>query len=105
MKTYLIPNTKQYKANLHCHTVLSDGQKTPEQIKQEYKAKGYSVIAYTDHEYIVNHQDLNDENFIAITAYEANFDSGIDWRYGKCAHLNFYAKNPYEGYARCVPSR
>ena len=96
MKTYLIPNTKQYKANLHCHTVLSDGQKTPEQIKDEYKAKGYSIVAFTDHEYIVNHQHLNDENFIAITAYEANFDSGIDWRYGKCAHLNFYAKNPYE---------
>lgn len=96
MKKYLIPNTKQHKANLHCHTVYSDGIKTPEQIKQEYMEKGYGIVAFTDHEYIVNHQDLTDDNFIAITAYEANLSGNIDWRYDKCAHLNLYARNPYE---------
>ena len=30
-----------YKGNLHCHTVFSDGYKTPEEIKQMYKEKGY----------------------------------------------------------------
>ena len=35
---YLIdPNKTQFKANLHCHTNLSDGHWTPEQVKEEYK--------------------------------------------------------------------
>ena len=39
MKKHLLPESGNfYKANLHCHTILSDGQKTPEQIKEEYKA-------------------------------------------------------------------
>ena len=28
---------KFYKANLHCHTVISDGKLTKEQIKEEYQ--------------------------------------------------------------------
>ena len=27
---------KQYKANLHCHSILSDGKKTPEELKELY---------------------------------------------------------------------
>ena len=27
------PDKKQYKANLHCHSVLSDGCRTPEELK------------------------------------------------------------------------
>lgn len=101
-KTFLLPNTRQYKANLHCHTTLSDGKLTPEQIKQAYRHHGYSVVAYTDHEYIVNHQDLNDDSFIAITAYEMSInrvpskDGRQLWLDNPCCHLNFYAKDPYQ---------
>ncbi len=101
-KRYLLPKTAQYKANLHCHTTLSDGKVTPEDMKEGYKKHGYSIIAYTDHEYIVNHQDLNDENFIAITGYEYAVnrtprpeDAYKDWLDQPCCHLNFYAKDPY----------
>ena len=35
---YLIhPDKKQYKANLHAHTIISDGKKTPEELKGELK--------------------------------------------------------------------
>lgn len=100
-KRYLLPNTRQYKANLHCHTTLSDGKITPEAMKEAYKRHGYSVIAYTDHEYIVNHQDLNDENFIAITGYEYSVNEAphgdrTAWTDLRCCHLNFYAKDPYQ---------
>lgn len=100
-KTFLLPQKPKYKANLHCHTTLSDGELTPEQIKEEYKKRGYSIVAYTDHEYIVNHQDLNDENFIAITAYEysineAPHDERTAWTDLRCCHLNLYAKDPYQ---------
>ena len=40
---------KYYKLGLHIHTTLSDGQKTPEQVVQLYKANGYDAIALTDH--------------------------------------------------------
>ena len=71
MKHYLIPESGRfYKANLHTHTTCSDGCKTPEEIKEIYKAHGYSVVAYTDHDVMINHSDLNDENFLAITSHE-----------------------------------
>ena len=45
----LLPEAGQfYKANLHCHTVLSDGRWTKEQVKEEYRKRGYSVVAFTD---------------------------------------------------------
>ena len=100
-KIYLLPNTPKYKANLHCHTTFSDGAFTPEEIKKTYKEHGYSVVAYTDHEYIVNHQDLTDDSFIAITGYEyslgeAPHDGFTHWMDLKCCHLNLYAKDPYQ---------
>ena len=51
MRKYLLPKEGNfYKANLHCHTNLSDGDFTPEEIKEMYKTEGYSVVAYTDHD-------------------------------------------------------
>ena len=40
MKKFLLAeNGNFYKANLHCHTNLSDGDFTPEQVKQLYLEK------------------------------------------------------------------
>lgn len=72
MKKYLLnPNGKQYKANLHCHSTISDGRLTIEQLKEEYMKRGYSIIAYTDHETYGYHEHLTDENFLALAGYEA----------------------------------
>ena len=38
-----------YKLGLHVHTSLSDGQKTPQEVAERYKANGYDAIALTDH--------------------------------------------------------
>ena len=76
MKHYLIPENGQfYKANLHTHTTCSDGCKSPAEIKEIYMAQGYSVVAFTDHEVMIDHSDLSDESFLAITAYEV--DTGL----------------------------
>ena len=40
----LLPEGTYYKANLHCHTTLSDGHLTPQQVKEEYQKQGYSII-------------------------------------------------------------
>lgn len=37
------------KVNLHMHTTLSDGRKTPEEAAEIYKKAGYDVVAVTDH--------------------------------------------------------
>ncbi|MBQ8416443.1 MAG: PHP domain-containing protein [Clostridia bacterium] len=93
MKHYLLPEGgKFYKANMHLHTTVSDGCYTPEDIKKIYMDLGYSILAYTDHEVIVPHTDLTDENFLALTGYEITiWESGshID---RKVFHLNLIAK-------------
>ena len=39
MRKYLLPKDGNfYKANLHCHTTVSDGRLTPEEVKNAYKA-------------------------------------------------------------------
>jgi len=75
MRKYLLPKDGSfYKANLHCHSTVSDGQKTPEELKQMYMEKGYSVVAFSDHNILVCHNDyLSDENFVALNATEINF--------------------------------
>ena len=46
MKKYLLPESGNfYKANLHCHTTVSDGSMTPEEVKAHYMANaGLSVF-------------------------------------------------------------
>ena len=49
-KINLLPEAGHfYKANLHCHTVDSDGRLTHEEVKAEYQKRGYRIVAYTDH--------------------------------------------------------
>ena len=72
MKKYLLPESGNfYKANLHCHTNLSDGHKTPEEVKELYLKKGYSIVAYTDHDVYLTHNDLTDDKFLALNGFEA----------------------------------
>ena len=71
MRKYLLPQNKhQYKANLHCHSTVSDGKFTPEELKRAFMKQGYSIIAYTDHEILVPHNDLSDSHFLALNGYE-----------------------------------
>lgn len=110
MRQYLLPeNGKFYKVNLHCHTTLSDGTQTPEEVKKLYKDNGYSAVAFTDHEIMLDHSDLSDSDFIAITAYEYGFDKSLEnpfpalyegelktREHAEKVHLNFYSKDPHD---------
>lgn len=90
MKKFLLPREGQfYKANLHCHSVLSDGTLTPEELKNAYKAMGYSVLAITDHDIMVPHEELNDDNFLTLTGYEMEVNEQIDapWPSKKSCHM------------------
>ena len=96
-RVYLIDGRKNcYKANLHCHSTISDGEMTPEELKAHYKGAGYSILAYTDHEVLVSHSDLNDENFLALSGYEVQIygDMDLPKRLRRVCHMNFYPKDP-----------
>ena len=71
MRKYLLPEAGTfYKANLHCHSTVSDGRLSPEEVKNVYKKKGYSVVAFTDHDVLVPHPELDDEDFLPLNGYE-----------------------------------
>lgn len=77
MKHILLPeNLNYYRVNLHSHSTISDGKKTVEELKRDYMAHGYSAVAFTDHEIFLTHNDLTDENFVALNGYEISFDDG-----------------------------
>ena len=92
-KMLLSPNGNFYKANLHCHCTVSDGQWTSWQVKEEYQKQGYSIIAFTDHMDYRRHTTLDDDSFLTIGAFEANIDAPAeqypDWNTRPVYHLNF----------------
>lgn len=99
MKKHLLPLKGNYfKANLHMHTTESDGRMTPEETKAFYKERGYSIVAFTDHDIIAPHHYLNDENFLTITSMETYFNTDlfrkIDYDFVQTYHLSFFAKDP-----------
>ena len=98
MKKYLFKAGKNiYKTNLHCHTTVSDGHRTPQEIKDMYKAAGYSVVAFTDHDKLVNHSYLNDDSFLAVSGCELGLNQvipGVPFKKTKLYHFNLYATNP-----------
>lgn len=79
MKKYLLPpNGRFYKANLHCHSTVSDGRLTPEEIKKYYMEHGYSVVAYTDHDILIPHDELAEEDFLPLHGYEMEINAYWD---------------------------
>ena len=90
MRKYLLSESGNfYRANLHCHTTLSDGKTTPEETKKAYMDEGYSIIAFTDHRNFIVHNDMSDENFLALNGYEADVGVMSDkgWNCSKVCHL------------------
>ena len=99
MKKYLLPeNGSFYKANLHCHSIYSDGKHYPEQIKEMYKERGYSIVAFTDHNMFIPHPELTDENFLSLHGIEMDIYSSdlykIPFSRVRTCHLCCIALDP-----------
>jgi hypothetical protein len=47
---------------LHTHTTCSDGKMTPQEVADAYESRGYDFIAFTDHDYLVTPQHLQEYN-------------------------------------------
>jgi len=91
MKKHLIPNHGNfYKANLHCHSNISDGKLSPQELKEIYSERGYSIIAFTDHDALIGHNDLTDDKFLALNGFEVEITEGIGIGEKDC-HICFIA--------------
>ncbi len=108
MKILISPERRQYKANLHCHSVLSDGRLTPQALKEMYKARGYAILAITDHERPRAHQALSEPGFVMLTGYECYIRPDESGRYNAYApevHLNLFAREPDNETMICMNER
>lgn len=92
MKKVLLPpcgdGFRYYRANLHCHSTISDGRKTPQQLKDDYKAHGYQVLCLTDHEVYITHNDMTDSDFLMLNGVELDVS---DKQSEKTCHLCYVA--------------
>ena len=99
MRKYLLPKDGTfYKANLHCHTECSDGNVPASEMKKKYTDRGFSIVAFTDHDVLVEHSYLNDENFLTILGFEMdNTEALTDTNLGnrKNLHMNCFSKTPH----------
>ena len=109
MQILLNKNKPFFKAAMHCHSTNSDGKISVEEQKELFKKQGYSVVAFTDHEHLIDNSHLDDENFLTITSCEIavkefpeqstlkNFDMRV-------THLNFYALDQHNVVTPCYNS-
>ena len=109
MKILLDEKLGYKKANMHCHSTCSDGKLTPEEIKTEYMKRGYSIVAFTDHEHVIDQSHLTDENFLALVGCEVSIkeiptQSTRTNHKMKVCHLNFFALNPRDPITPCYNS-
>jgi len=95
---YIIKGAPQFKANLHSHSVLSDGALTPEELVCAYKEHGYSVLAITDHEAPYDHSRFSSPDLLMLTGYEVYIRPSAECRldpFGPEIHMNLIAREPH----------
>lgn len=71
---------KWYKGNLHTHSTESDGKKSPEQVVDWYRSRGYDFLSLTDHRTITPIE--GDGEFLCIPGVELNTRDVRDGRIG-----------------------
>lgn len=96
-RKYLLPEQGHfYKANLHAHTNRSDGLADPETVKEVFRELGYSVVAYTDHNIMLDYSWLCDEEFVALNGVEFDVNGKYhpDWANLETCHFCMIALEP-----------
>ena len=77
MLTDMLGN-KRYKLNLHTHTTLSDGHRTPMEAAEIYRESGYDAIAITDHWKYCEGGELSGLPIISGAEYHFIADGDVD---------------------------
>lgn len=63
-----------YRGNLHTHTIVSDGKRTPAEAVAFYRDHGYDFVALTDHMVFAETADLGSDDFLVIPSIEVHGD-------------------------------
>jgi len=63
-----------YRGNLHTHTLVSDGERTPAEAVAFYRDHGYDFVALTDHMVFAETADLSSDDFLVIPGIEVHGD-------------------------------
>ncbi len=66
-----------YKGNLHTHTTVTDGVKTPEETKAIYKELGYDFLALTDHWIYGEGCEDDNSGLIILSGIEYHFGADV----------------------------
>lgn len=61
------PSSTFYRGNLHLHSNRSDGTRSPEQVVDDYRSRGYDFISLTDHFLPASRFRKDDPCFIDVT--------------------------------------
>ncbi|MCK4887503.1 MAG: hypothetical protein KAS96_08960 [Planctomycetes bacterium] len=67
----------QYKANLHCHTIMSDGHACVNDMAKVYKDAGFSILAISDHDCVI--KEKRPKELLEATCLDKNCISFITW--------------------------
>lgn len=86
-------NAVWLKGNLHSHSTFSDGELTPEAMKEAYKHHGYDFLAVTDHDVYADTRHLSDDKFTMIQGFELWANASND----KDIHVHFLWDDAIEG--------
>ncbi len=108
--TVLLDERKPFfKANLHCHSTNSDGRLSVTELKGEFKKRGYSVVAFTDHEHVIDNSAYDDEDFLTVTSCEVAIkefpEESTVRNFGmRVCHLNLFALDQHNSVTPCYSS-
>lgn len=70
------------------------GRLTPAQMKSLYQTGGYSIIAFTDHNVLQWHKELDAPDFLALCGYEVDVCETAPDGYSRCCHLCAISRDP-----------
>lgn len=85
-QSFFIDGATFYKGNIHCHTILSDGELTPIEVVQAYQGKGYAFLGISDHERYFDSTEFDSENFLVYPAIEYAVEEPKDGQKGHHMH-------------------
>ena len=65
------------KGNLHTHTTMSDGVRTPQKVVDHYGKNGYDFLSITDHGVLVDPSPLDDRGMVLIPGQEISVGNSL----------------------------
>ena len=84
MKKSLFPDGGVWlKGNIHSHSTVSDGMFSPRELAELYRDHGYAFLSMTDHNVLVSHSELPEDQIILLTGLEHDLEYSPD----KCIHV------------------